>query len=96
MKSFMASSNHGFHMTFSNGWTVSVQFGKDNYCQSKIDDDGRRIGLTAEIAAWNKDYVWFKFAGDEVKGHCLATYVATFIKAVSEADSEATTFPFEE
>lgn len=37
----------GFHMTFPNGWTVSVQTGTMNHC----DDDGQN----AEVWAWNDD-----------------------------------------
>lgn len=90
------SSEDGFHIKFLNGWTVSVRFGEHNYCQSKINSFGERVGITAEIAAWNKDNVWYKFAADEVKGHCTPTYVAAFIKAVSEANSDDSSFSFKE
>lgn len=33
--SFTATRNQGFHITFPNGWTVSVQFGPGNYCQER-------------------------------------------------------------
>lgn len=29
---FKITSHRGFHLTFENGWTVSVQFGPGNYC----------------------------------------------------------------
>ena len=31
---FSITGNRGFHMTFENGYTVSVQFGKGNYCDN--------------------------------------------------------------
>ena len=50
---FRAEKNewhHGFQMTFTNGYTISVQFSKGNYC-----DEGE---TTAEVAAWNGDGDW--------------------------------------
>ena len=29
---FKITEGKGFHITFANGYTVSVQFGPDNYC----------------------------------------------------------------
>lgn len=46
----------GFHMTFANGNTISVQWKEDNYC-----DDGQ---TTAEIAIWNDDGVWINMTED--------------------------------
>ena len=31
---FSISGNRGFQITFENGYTVSVQFGKGNYCEN--------------------------------------------------------------
>ena len=31
---FKITQGKGFHMTFANGWTVSVQWGAGNYCQN--------------------------------------------------------------
>jgi hypothetical protein len=56
---FSITGGHGFHITFENLWTVSVQFGPGNYC----DNYSRRIGFeeeqsgkdgssNAEVAAW--------------------------------------------
>ena len=43
--------NHdGFQLTFSNGCTISVVFGKHTY-----SDGGE---TTAEVAAWNSDGNW--------------------------------------
>ena len=61
---FRITDKKGFHITFENGWTVSVQFGPANYC----DHYGRRIGhdeeacgsegsTNAECAVWSPDWV---------------------------------------
>lgn len=35
MSHFGISGGKGFHMTFRNGWCISVQFGWGNYCSNK-------------------------------------------------------------
>lgn len=64
----------GFHITFENGWTVSVQFGSINYCArrtiekklaTKLEDNE---SATAEIAAWDSDNNWYDFGNDKVLG----------------------------
>lgn len=47
------TSAHGFHMTFENGWTVSVQFGSINYCNNKFHTPGAGGCTNAEVAFWN-------------------------------------------
>ncbi len=32
---FAITSGQGFHITFANGWTLSVQFGPGHYCQHR-------------------------------------------------------------
>ena len=49
--------NDGFHMTFENGCTISVQFGKHTY-----SDAGE---TTAEVAAWDNKDNWLMFDGDK-------------------------------
>ena len=34
MQGFSITQGKGFHITFKNGYTVSVQFGPDNYCDN--------------------------------------------------------------
>ena len=48
----------GFQMTFSNGCTISVIFGKYTY-----SDGGE---TTAEVAAWNSDGDWMVYEEDRL------------------------------
>jgi len=64
---FKITAGKGFHITFANGWTVSVQFGFGNYCDGRdlhrIPDDisaydqeaGAKGDTTAEVAFWSPD-----------------------------------------
>ena len=55
--------NKGFHLTFENGWTVSVQFGVGNYCENHDNpiEEFREIGKVAyasddaEVWAWDSE-----------------------------------------
>ena len=47
----------GFQMTFENGCTISVQFGKYSY-----SDVGE---TTAEVAAWDNQGNWLMFDGEK-------------------------------
>ena len=59
--------SNGFHMTFENGWTISVQIGKGNYISDR-EHDGQSVD--AEIAAWDKNGEWYTFedSQDQVLG----------------------------
>jgi hypothetical protein len=71
------SSAKGIHITFDNGYTLSVQFGPGNYC----DHYDRRIGAddaacgkegssTAETAYWSDDGGLINEGdGDTVQGY---------------------------
>ncbi len=69
-----ATQNKGFQLTFNNGLTISVQFGKGNYCSNRNDEneDNKRCSLyesnTAEIAIWDSNNKDFYFEGNEAKG----------------------------
>lgn len=63
---FKITGNKGFHITFENGYTVSVQFGPGNYCDnydmSFENDSVKGIkgvkgieSSTAECAVWGSD-----------------------------------------
>ena len=74
---FKITNNTGFHVTFENGVTVSVQFGPANYCENKKLDilENYDIKLScenAEVAIFIKNGKWitkeYKDAGDEILG----------------------------
>ena len=55
---FRISDGKGFQMLFANGWTISVQFGKMNYCQNRHSTEsnvklGEKGSNTAEVLIWN-------------------------------------------
>lgn len=87
MFTIMSDKNHkGFHMTFENGWTVSVQFGKYNYANNRQNTDS---SPDAEIGAWDKDGNWYKFPGfngETVRGNQYPNDVAEFIAMIAAKD----------
>ena len=79
---FAICSGKGFHITFKNDVTVSVQFGVASYSEHH-DDDLSMIGkekehrhwesIDAEVAMWDKEGTWitkeyFKDDCDDVYG----------------------------
>lgn len=77
----------GFQMIFENGWTVSVQFGRGNYCKNRsmkfVGQEPVYESPDAEVAAWDENGVWYRFdEGDSVKGWCKPDEVADFIAKV--------------
>ena len=85
---FNITENKGFHLTFANGWTVSVQWGTANYCDNRsmnYDDSLKpaKPSTTAEIAAWDANGKWFDFGNDNVKGHVSADDVSVFIVGIA-------------
>ena len=80
-----APYSQGFSMTFGNGWTVSVQFGKANYGGNET---GANHSKTAEIAAWDQNDNWYKFDNnDTVKGWCKPDEVADFMVMIKAKES---------
>lgn len=71
------SIGSGFQLTFSNGNTISVQFGFGSYCEQKHETTGESVD--AEIAIWNTEGKWYNFGSDEVNGYCPADEVADWI-----------------
>jgi hypothetical protein len=87
---FKITSGKGFHVTFANGWTVSVQFGPGNYCANRgweigRDDEacGKRGSFDAEIAAWPKGGEMFDFGGDTVKGWVTPDELLAFMNEIA-------------
>lgn len=58
-KKFNSIMRKGFHMTFANGLTASVQWGAGNYCDNHFPEDcdfsfsKDAHSDTAEVAVWN-------------------------------------------
>lgn len=58
-KGFSITCGKGFHMTFSNGVTISVQWGPGNYCDNRNENSmdekgvGEKGSNTAEVAIWS-------------------------------------------
>jgi hypothetical protein len=87
---FYITGKKGFHITFANDWTVSVQFGPGNYC----DNYDRRIGFEeeqsgkdgsslAEVAAWGGDGKMIKMGGDTVKGRVSPEEVLALLNDIA-------------
>lgn len=66
---FAITGGKGFHITFANGWTVSVQFGPGNYSEhydAPFDDWKATPSKTAEIAAFPAGKrEWHRFENDD-------------------------------
>tara|TARA_R110000772_G_scaffold99174_1_gene198820 strand:- start:89607 stop:89888 length:282 start_codon:yes stop_codon:yes gene_type:complete len=92
---FTACENKGFQMTFPNGWTVSVQWGPFNYCENKSyecawNEPSKRDTWkcpNAEIAAWDKNKVWYEFENDTVKGSVTPAEVLEFMNEIAAKDA---------
>ena len=92
---FCTSERKGFHITFENGWTVSVQFGYGNYCSNydwpgtNPDDPMSRFSdaapksATAEIAAWDANHNWHNFGGDSVEARQSPAEVLAFMNLIA-------------
>ena len=71
---FASCRNKGFHITFANQWTISVQFGPNNYCNDYWTNDKERYDRdckkfekwespNAEVAIWYEDRDMFEPEG---------------------------------
>ena len=83
---FKITHKRGFHITFPNEYTVSVQFGPGNYCEnynmdiSEIgsEEAGKKGSVNAECAVWGPNGEMIEhesFDGDTVGGRMSATEV---------------------
>ena len=97
-----STTGKGFHLTFENGLTISVQWGYYNYCTNRqgplapkishdeLDELKRNKFFdsnTAEIAVWDESGKWMNFENDQVKGWVTADEVADYITKVKNATS---------
>ena len=94
---FVATRNKGFAMTFDNNYTISVQWGTENYCEKNHTtihptnpmEHKRWDSLSAEIAVFdNKEMINISSDGvDAVIGWLDTHDVAKVIAIVSSAGS---------
>ena len=102
---FTITRGKGFHITFENGWTVSVQWGPGNYCDHRYTafdspDDTRIMpqfweSKTAEVAAFKDRDKWYIFPGDEglttsVKGYMTPKEVLEFMVMIANIPTSIT------
>lgn len=88
---FAITAGKGFHITFDNGYTVSVQWGWGNYCDLRNDHKARESIIrgvlqevtesrTAETAAWGPDG---EFLDGDVNGFQSPAEVLAFLNRVA-------------
>ena len=90
---FVATQNKGFGITFDNGFTISVQWGTENYCEKKhttihpTNPMERKLwdSLSAEIAVFDyEEMINISSDGiDAVIGWLIPNEVAKAIEIVS-------------
>jgi hypothetical protein len=87
-KMFDIPNGKGFHITFKNGWTISVQFGGGNYCDNydkRIYSEYCGPSSNAEIAAW-KGETWFDFDGGQVAGYLSPDEVLKYMNIIASKE----------
>ena len=85
---FKITGKKGFHITFKNGYTVSVQFGPGNYCDNydrnfeDVELCGKQGSSTAECAVWASDGEMIKRPGwnDTVSNRSTPAEVLALLK----------------
>ena len=93
----------GFHVTFKNGYKLSVQWGEGNYCSNRrsvLESFTSCNGLqlhesrTAEIAAFRPDDTYLHLGDyDDVVGWLSADEVADYIAIISGPNPESACKP---
>lgn len=93
---FSITQGKGFHITFANGWTASVQWGPGNYC----DNQGAAFGVepepsrTAEVAFYPAKGGLQSVPeslggnGDTVAGYLNADQVVAFLLHVAAQEPQ--------
>ena len=82
----------GTHITFANGYTVSIAWSSLNMCSNRNRGDNQ--SATAEVAIWKAGDVWHKYRTSEhcdttqdVAGFMTAEEVAQLLANISMLDS---------
>ncbi len=88
---FNITSDNGFHITLTNGWTVSVQWGVGNYCDnhSLWQFFGKKAppSKTAEVWCWSPKGVETPEHLVNVKGYLNPDEVLAYIADVARQPS---------
>jgi len=79
-----STENKGFQMTFTNGYTISVQFGRGNYCEHKTKMP--RPYKKAPSLWESKDA---EIAVFDPKGNCIALEGTNYALGYLNADEVA-------
>jgi len=81
---FSITDGKGFHITFENNWTVSVQWGPGNDCSNKWDDwKERKPSNTAEVWVWPKHGTPVPEEYKEPRAYQTPEEVSAYIAAVA-------------
>ena len=98
MPGFKVTGANGFHITFENEWTVSVQFGPGNYCDNydaPFQYPGEKVenlrSTTAECAVWAEDggMVCYKDWSDTVSNRSTPAEVLELLNWAAAQPREA-------
>lgn len=86
---FKITGNKGFHMTFANGYTVSVQFGAGNYSDNydlsfKDEVDGVPPSSVAEFPAWGPDHAFIAVDDKEIHGYITTDEALRLMNEVAQ------------
>lgn len=76
LSKFSRGPEKGFHITFANGWTVSVQFGNSNYCDNRYNGNDGDDCNNAEVWRWDKNG---DSHGEDVSGYMSADEVLRYM-----------------
>lgn len=72
------SVTKGFQMTFANGNTISIMFGRGNYCSNRNESNSSSNDV--EISIWNSKDINYLFEKERLEiGWCNMNDVAKWI-----------------
>jgi hypothetical protein len=96
---FRITGGKGFHITFPNRWTVSVQFGWGNYCEhhdceaypekcllGEKPQCGANGSVNAEVAAWGPGGELINMGDDTVRGWQTPAAILALLNAAANGD----------
>ena len=84
---FLVTANKGVHITFANGYSLSIQWGQGNYCQNRNIDVPYRsevpASATAETAIIDPNGAFIEYNGNNVQGWQTPEQVAATMAYVA-------------